>query len=139
MTINLSVLCNLLEMPIKLKLSFEISSSCSTSIRTRLSGLYMRVRSVWKRDRLLCDGQYRPQSDAPLFWCSGIPDDFELWPGPPPYFPTSPLLPDEVLTVPLCELEDQASWIRQTCASGTAISENSGTVHGRKDSTGPGT
>ena len=83
------------------------------------------LRAVKRDPRPIADTP-RAQSDIPLFWCSGVPGEYNAWPGPPSHFTTSLLPISQVIAVPLDELEDQSVWVREmgpkTCATLGSVS-----------------
>lgn len=100
-------------MPIKLHLHIEISGRRPRLVRTRLRYLYARACHALGRGQISHTTRLKTpsiSSDPPSFWCSGLADDYDAWPGPPPYHATIPLTP----VVALCELDDQATWVRQS-------------------------
>lgn len=100
----------LVAMAVKLILAIEVSCHGSRCIKTCV---YTRALRGMKRSPLLKANTPRPHSGTPLFWCSGVSDEYDAWPGPPPYFATSPLPNPQVFAVPLSELEVKSTWIRE--------------------------
>lgn len=108
-------------MSIRLEMSLEISARPFSSIKSKVKMLHMRIRRTLKPGKVLQTPINRPYSETPSFWCSGlgVAENFDTWPGPPPYCSTCPSPHMAVLTLPLSDLDDQATWVREPVAGAT--------------------